>query len=224
MPQTSVCEARAGPSFEASYTAETAHSENAKRPTCTRGVAETPLPGPLQPSCLHHATERVRAVFEVWRFVPVRVKIRLHVTRFVSRESDFLSACHACRDLCVSLCFCVSLRVMHVACHACRVSMRVNIIACHACRVSCVSGSVAVRFVSVSGSCVFAVRVCFCASLRILRNLDTTRLLKEKRPLCEASLYLDSAGFCMSRSRRVPRKRDKRLKDRAREASGMPGE
>jgi hypothetical protein len=31
--------------------------------------------------------------------------------------------------------------------------------------VSCVSGSVAARFVSVSGSCAFAVRVCFCASL-----------------------------------------------------------
>ncbi len=65
---------------------------------------------------------RAGCVFEVLRFVPVRVKIRLRVTRFVSRVSENLSACHACRDPCALLCVCVSLRVMRVACHACRMS------------------------------------------------------------------------------------------------------
>jgi hypothetical protein len=49
-----------------------------------------------------------------------------------------LSACHVCRDPCVSLCFCVSLRVIRVTCHACRVScvstlLHVMRVACHAC-------------------------------------------------------------------------------------------
>jgi hypothetical protein len=99
--------------------------------------------------------------------VPVRVKIRLRVTRFVSCVSKIclrvtrvgIRASH-----CVFVCLCASCvsRVMRVT----RVT-RVRIIACHACRVSCVSGSVAVRFVSMSSSCMFAVRVCFCVSLEL---------------------------------------------------------
>jgi hypothetical protein len=108
---------------------------------------------------------RAGLVFEGLRFVPVRVILFLRVTRFVSRVSE------------------IRLRVMRVGIRAphyvfvclrvSRVSrvMRVEILACHACRVSCVSGSVAVRFVSVSSSCVFAVRVCFCASLKY-REVD----------------------------------------------------
>jgi hypothetical protein len=78
--------------------------------------------------------------------VPVRVKIRLRVTRFVSRVSDICLRVTRV-GIRVPLCALVSLRVMRVACHACRVSR--------------VSGWVAAWFVSVSGSCVFAVRVCF---------------------------------------------------------------
>ena len=101
-------------------------------------------------------------------------------------------ACHACRVSCVSQCVCGSLLwcvlrvtcVMRVVCHACCVScvshcLRVMRVACHACCVSCVSQCLrvmrvachacfqvfAVRFVFVSKSCVFAVRVCFWASL-----------------------------------------------------------
>ena len=43
-----------------SHPAESAHSENPKRPSCTGGVAETLPAGPLKPSCLHVATERAR--------------------------------------------------------------------------------------------------------------------------------------------------------------------
>jgi hypothetical protein len=109
------------------------------------------------------------------RFVPGAFLRVCGSCRFVS---NFVcvsrGSCHACRKfVCVSrLSGSVRLTVLLCvsACHACRVShvsrvMRAKILACHACRVPCVSGSVAVRFVSVSGSCVFAVRVCFCASL-----------------------------------------------------------
>ena len=84
--------------------------------------------------------------------MPVRVKIRLRVTRFVSRVSEIclrvmrvgifvrlivflcVSACHACRVSCVSR----ATRVKIVGCHACRVSrvsklLRVMRVACHAC-------------------------------------------------------------------------------------------
>ena len=109
---------------------------------------------------------RAGHVFEVLRFVPARVKIRLLVMRFVSCVSEIclrvmpvgIRAPHLIVFSCVS------------ACHVCRMSRvsrvtRVEILACHACFVSCVSGSVAVRFVSVSGSCVFAVGARFSASL-----------------------------------------------------------
>jgi hypothetical protein len=51
-------EARAGPSLAASQTGETAHSENARRPTRTGGVAETALQALRSHSCLWHATKR----------------------------------------------------------------------------------------------------------------------------------------------------------------------
>ena len=58
--RNSVCDARAGPlsSTRASHPGKTANSESAKRPTCTRGVAESVVAGLLKPSCLLHATER----------------------------------------------------------------------------------------------------------------------------------------------------------------------
>ena len=72
-------------------------------------------------------------------------------------------ACHAVRVMRVD----ILLRVMRVACHACRVScvsqcLRVMHVACHVC-----FKILAVRFVCVSKSCVFVVRVCFCVSLLI---------------------------------------------------------
>ena len=92
------------------------------------------------------------------RFVSVRVAPFFCdvAVRFGSCRKSV--TCHAVRVTRVNIQFGALLP------HALRVT-RVNIVACHACCVSCVSGSVAVRFVSVSGSCVFAVRVCFCASL-----------------------------------------------------------
>jgi hypothetical protein len=119
---------------------------------------------------------RAGLVFEALRFVPVRVKIRLRVTRFVSCVSEIgLRVTRVGIRVFHCVCVCVS------ACHACRVSCmsrvtRVKIVACHACRVPCVSGSVAVRFVSVSGSCVFVVRVCFCAFLIIPLNFTRTSI------------------------------------------------
>jgi hypothetical protein len=109
------------------------------------------------------------------RFVPGACLKLFGSCRFVSNIVCMSrGSCHACRGfVCVSIvsgsvCLIVFLCVS--ACHACRVSRVsrvtcIKIIACLACRVSCVSGFVAVRFVSVSVSCVFAVRVCFCAYL-----------------------------------------------------------
>jgi hypothetical protein len=101
---------------------------------------------------------RAGRVFEGLRFVPVRVKIRLRFIRFASCMSEL--GLHVTRvGIRVSHCFCVCLcvscvsRVTRVVCHG---SQKY----CASC-VSCMSGSVAVWLVSVSGSCVFAVRVCF---------------------------------------------------------------
>jgi hypothetical protein len=103
------------------------------------------------------------------RFVPGALLRLCGSCRCVSKSVCVSrGSCHACRKfVCVS-CVSGSVRLTVFlcvsACHARRMSrvsrvMRVKIIACHACRVSCVSGSVS--------SCVFAVRVCFCASLSI---------------------------------------------------------
>jgi hypothetical protein len=84
---------------------------------------------------------RARHALEGLRFVPVRVTNRVRVTRFVSRVSEI--CLHVMRVglrvfHCVFVCFCVSLRVMRVACHACRVPcvsnlLRVMRVACYAC-------------------------------------------------------------------------------------------
>jgi hypothetical protein len=73
---------------------------------------------------------RARAL-EVLRFAPVRVKTRLRVMRFVSHASEI-----CLRVMRVG--FCVSLHVMRVARHACRVSfvstlLSVIRVACHGC-------------------------------------------------------------------------------------------
>jgi hypothetical protein len=109
---------------------------------------------------------RARRVFEVLRFVPVRVKTRLRVVRFVSCVSEIcLRVMHVGirAPLYVVVCLCVSCvpRVTRVACHTCQKS-------CVSCvsRVMCVwigCGSVRVRvkLLRSSGSCLF---------LRVLDN------------------------------------------------------
>jgi hypothetical protein len=63
---------------------------------------------------------RAERMFEVLRIVPVRVNIRLRVTRSVSHVPDLWSDCQVCRDVRASLCCCVSLHVIRVVCRACR--------------------------------------------------------------------------------------------------------
>jgi hypothetical protein len=81
---------------------------------------------------------RAGRVSEVSRFMPVRVNIRLRVTRFALCVSEMCLRVMRVGIRVTLWVFCVSPRVMHVACHACRVSrvpklLRVVRVACHAC-------------------------------------------------------------------------------------------
>ena len=103
---------------------------------------------------------RAGRVFEVLRFVPVRVKIRLRVTRFVSCVSEIclrvmrvgIRAPH-----CVFVCLCVSCvsRVMRVACHACHDSCVSCVSRVMRVWIGCGSVRVRVKLLRVCGSCLF---------------------------------------------------------------------
>ena len=82
--------------------------------------------------------------------------MRLRVARSVSRVSEIGLRVMRVGIRALRCGFVLILRVMHVACHACRTSVHGNMLACHACRMPCVSGPDAVRCMSVSSSCVFA--------------------------------------------------------------------